>query len=77
MRTRRPLVLLALIAVAACAERGTLGFAPDAGTGTVRDIWTVNYRSDLPPNNRAAPPRPDTERYQRLSVSIQIGRAHV
>ena len=68
---RRPFVLLVLIVVAACAERGTLGFAPDAaGTGAVRDIWTVNFRSDLPPNNRAAPPRPDTERYQRLSVSI-------
>ena len=72
------LLLLATLLTASCAERGTLQFAPADDVGTVRNIWTVNFRSDIQATSQGAPPRPEEVRYQKLDVSIppthQIGQ---
>lgn len=47
-----------------------MALVPQTDADTVREVWTVNFRSDIQTTNRDAPPRPDQPRYQKLGVSI-------
>ncbi|MEO0911453.1 MAG: alpha/beta fold hydrolase [Pseudomonadota bacterium] len=62
--------MLLALGLAGCEQRYTLEFgAPDPSAST-REIWVANYRTDIDPDARQAPPRPTAPRFQKLTVSI-------
>ena len=68
---RQGVLAFLLIALAACAPRGTLQFGTTAPGAALHDVWVANFRpTDPPTTGQRLPPRPEQIRFQRTRVSI-------
>ena len=63
------LVLLS-VSLAACAERGSLDYAPTVDGATIQTVWIANFRSAVQADSKSAPPRPEAPVYEAIDVSI-------
>ncbi|MEM6729517.1 MAG: alpha/beta fold hydrolase [Pseudomonadota bacterium] len=67
----RAVLLICMAALlGACAERGSVDFAPAAENATIHRIWAAKFRSAEQADARGAPPRPMEVEYEALDVSV-------